>query len=105
MGPEPQLIGAFPRMEFQGLSRKMKVGDHTFSVTDSQMRQMDAEINQAEEHRKADTMEMFYVLKRIGGERASDWPECLFELIVGLSEAQVRVGSNRHERRRKARRR
>jgi hypothetical protein len=42
----------------------------------------------AEERRKADMMEMFYVLKRIGGEQASDWPECLFELIVGLSEVQ-----------------
>lgn len=66
MTPETEFIGVFPCMELKGLSRRMKVDDHTLSVTDSQMRQMDTEITQAEERRKAEMMEAWQQIERDG---------------------------------------
>ena len=81
-----EFLGEYGGSDFEGLSRRPWPADSKTLHLDWAAREQERVGNQAEELRKAEMMEMYYVLKRIGGEQASDWPECLFDLIVGLGE-------------------
>jgi hypothetical protein len=76
-----EVLGPFPKMDFIGLKRAPSYRRLEPSAAERRA-------NKDEEERKADMMAMFYMLRLIGGEQASDWPECLFELLMIADETR-----------------